>query len=93
MASLKRRAGLRPAEHVVLLDVGMVAELSREDQRNLVGFFKVRRRRPPLSEGSHLLTGFLAVCRVASTTPDNHEHEPSLPAFVCLLGPCECCSQ
>ncbi len=42
VASLKRRAGLRPAEHVVLLDVGMVAELSGEDQRNLVGFFKAR---------------------------------------------------
>lgn len=42
LASMKQRLGLSPSEHVVLLDVGMVAELSREDQINLVGFFKAR---------------------------------------------------
>ena len=30
------------APKLVLLDVGMVAELTPEDQQNLVGFFKVR---------------------------------------------------
>jgi len=29
------------APKLVLLDVGMVAELTPEDQQNLVGFFKV----------------------------------------------------
>lgn len=28
----------------VLLDVGMIAKLTQEDQHNLVGFFKVRGR-------------------------------------------------
>ena len=38
---LLQRLDLRSPEHMVLLDVGMVAELSQEDQRNLVSFFKV----------------------------------------------------
>jgi aarF domain-containing kinase len=40
LTQTKQRLGLLPSEHVVLLDVGMVAELSREDQINLIGFFK-----------------------------------------------------
>jgi len=36
------------APKLVLLDVGMVAELTPEDQHNLVGFFKVSLIRPPL---------------------------------------------
>lgn len=33
--------GVRLPPHLVLLDVGMTAELTPQDQRNLVGFFKV----------------------------------------------------
>ena len=36
------------APKLVLLDVGMVAELTPEDQQNLVGFFKVRASSQPL---------------------------------------------
>lgn len=39
---LAARLDLGSPEHMVLLDVGMVAELTREDQANLVQFFKVR---------------------------------------------------
>jgi len=53
------------APKLVLLDVGMVAELTPEDQHNLVGFFKVSLIRPPLvapllppcSSATHLLSG------------------------------------
>lgn len=38
---LKRRLNLKSPEHLVLLDVGMVAELTREDQLKFVDFFKV----------------------------------------------------
>ena len=41
---LAARLDLGSPEHMVLLDVGMVAELTREDQANLVQFFKVRLR-------------------------------------------------
>ena len=34
-------AQVNTAPKLVLLDVGMVAELTPEDQQNLVGFFKV----------------------------------------------------
>ena len=34
--------GLNTAPHLVLLDVGMTAELTPEDQGNLIQFFKVR---------------------------------------------------
>ena len=37
-----RRVGLRSPEHMVLLDVGMVAELTQQDQKHLLQFFKVR---------------------------------------------------
>ena len=47
----KRRLGLMPIEHLVLLDVGMVAELSREDQLNLVHFFKVSKCQVALEMG------------------------------------------
>ena len=39
---LLQRLDLGSPEHMVLLDVGMVAELTAEDQSNLVDFFKVR---------------------------------------------------
>ena len=39
---LKGRLSRKSAEHLVLLDVGMVAELTREDQLKFVDFFKVR---------------------------------------------------
>jgi aarF domain-containing kinase len=37
---LKKRLNLTSAEHLVLLDVGMVAELTRDDQLKFVDFFK-----------------------------------------------------
>ena len=39
---LKGRLSRKSAEHLVLLDVGMVAELTREDQLKFVDFFKVQ---------------------------------------------------
>ncbi len=45
------------APKLVLLDVGMVAELTPEDQHNLVGFFKVSITCSPLAH--HLCTCFL----------------------------------
>jgi len=44
------------APKLVLLDVGMVAELTPEDQHNLVGFFKVNFFVPPCSLAMHILS-------------------------------------
>jgi len=45
------------APKLVLLDVGMVAELTPEDQHNLVGFFKVIFfAPPPCSLAMHILS-------------------------------------
>lgn len=38
---LKARLSRKSPEHLVLLDVGMVAELTRDDQLKFVDFFKV----------------------------------------------------
>ena len=38
---LAQRLDLSNPEHMVLLDVGMVAELTADDQAHLVQFFKV----------------------------------------------------
>ena len=39
---LAQRLDISSPEHLVLLDVGMVAELTADDQAHLVQFFKVR---------------------------------------------------
>ena len=46
---LAQRLDLSNPEHMVLLDVGMVAELTADDQAHLVQFFKARSRKRSLA--------------------------------------------
>lgn len=71
LTQTKQRLGLLPSEHVVLLDVGMVAELSREDQINLIGFFKAITAKDGFALAENILGFAEETCQDATSFVDH----------------------